>query len=196
MDMQKYDFKNETLNIEINCYLDKDNNSWFRGKEIALLLDYNNTRQAIRLNVEEEDKNRGLLYSPLKNRKYNSIFINESGLYSLILNSKKPTSVVLPSIRKYGFYKLFNNYKINMVLIESEKDLHHKVVSFIRRKYDNCLMIAGLGELQTTQKLRLSAYNHNYTLSGKHCHLRTIKHKNNIQDYENKIFFKKLYLNI
>ena len=171
MDMQKYDFKNETLNIEINCYLDKDNNSWFRGKEIALLLDYNNTRQAIRLNVEEEDKNRGLLYSPLKNRKYNSIFINESGLYSLILNSKKPeakkfkhwvTSVVLPSIRKYGFYKLFNNYKINMVLIESEKDLHHKVVSFIRRKYDNCLMIAGLGELQTTQKLRLSAYNKGY----------------------------------
>ena len=28
--------------------------------------------------------------------------------------------------------------------------------------------------------------NHNYTLSGIHCHLKTIKHKNNVQDYENK----------
>ena len=38
-----------------------------------------------------------------------------------------------------------------MILIESENDLHHKVVSLIRKKYNNnCLMITGLGEFQTT----------------------------------------------
>ena len=163
--MQKYTYKNNQLNVEINCYLDK---------EIALLLDYNNTLQTIRLNAHEEDKKMmGPYSSPLNNHKYNFIFINESGLYSLISNSKKPeakkfkhwvTSEVLPSIRKQGYYKLFNNYhKNNMFLIESENDLHHKVVSFIRKKYnDICLMVAGLGEFQTTSIKRISCWKKGY----------------------------------
>ena len=44
MDMQKYSYKNNQLNVEINCYIDKDNKLWFRGKEIALLLDYKKPR--------------------------------------------------------------------------------------------------------------------------------------------------------
>ena len=60
-------------------------------------------------------------------------FINESGFYSLTLSSKQPkakefkhwvTSKVLPSIRKYGYY----DSKSNKLLIETENDLHCKVV--------------------------------------------------------------------
>lgn len=88
---------------------------WLVGKEIAEILGYKNTRDALAAHVDEEDKvviqkseiatleipNRGLT------------MINESGLYSLILSSKLPsakrfkrwvTSEVLPSIRKRGIY--------------------------------------------------------------------------------------------
>ena len=99
-------------------------------------------------------------------------FINESGFYSLILSSKLPqaikfkhwvTSKVLPSIRKYGQYKHFNNDRNNnMLLIKSENDLHCKIVSFIRKKYEDALMIAGLGENQTTSNMRIRSYNKGY----------------------------------
>ena len=47
MDLQKNNYKNKELNVEIDCYLDEDNNIWFRGKEIASLLGYKNPRNAI-----------------------------------------------------------------------------------------------------------------------------------------------------
>ena len=112
-----------------------------------------------------------LLYSTIKNRDYKALFINESGFYSLILASKIPeakefkrwvTSKVLPSIRKHGQYKLFNDKNNNMLLTESENDLHYKIVSFIRNKYDNALTIAGLGEYQINDNMRISAYRKGY----------------------------------
>lgn len=42
------------------------------------------------------------------------------------------TSEVLPSIRKYGQYKLFDNHNNHMFEIENEFDLHTKVVQYIR----------------------------------------------------------------
>jgi prophage antirepressor-like protein len=89
---------------------------WFVGKDVAEILGYGNTRDALAIHVDVEDKavihkseiatleipNRGLM------------MINESGLYSLILSSKLPTakkfkrwvtSEVLPAIRKTGSYQ-------------------------------------------------------------------------------------------
>ena len=88
---------------------------YFVGKDVAEILGYNNTKDAIATHVDADDRaviqrsenttleipNRGLTV------------INESGLYSLILSSKLPkakefkrwvTSEVLPSIRKHGAY--------------------------------------------------------------------------------------------
>ena len=53
----------------------------------------------------------------------------------------------MPSIRKYGQYRLFNSPNNLVFKIESETDLHTKVVGYIRRFYPNALLIAGLGEL-------------------------------------------------
>ena len=94
-------------------------------------------------------------------------FINESVFYSLGLSSKQPkarefkhwvTSKVLPSIRKKGFY----NIKSNELIIKSEYDLHCKLVSFIRDKYKEALLIAGLGENQRTEQIRISSYKKGY----------------------------------
>lgn len=71
-------------------------------------------------------KNISDIYDKIKNEDLQTIFINESGLYSLILGSKKQeakifkkwvTSEVLPSIRKNGSYvskKLVEYNKIEL----------------------------------------------------------------------------------
>lgn len=83
----------------------------FVGKDVADILEYANTAKAIRDHVDDEDKLTERIVLSGQNREV--IFINESGLYSLILSSKMPnakkfkrwvTSEVLPSIRKHGAY--------------------------------------------------------------------------------------------
>ena len=94
-------------------------------------------------------------------------FLNKSGLYSLILRSNLPeakkfkrwvTSEVLPSIRKQGYYGLFNNRNNNVFKIENEYDLHIKVIGYIKKFYPCELLIAGLGELQDTDNKRIRSF--------------------------------------
>ena len=85
---------------------------WFVGKDVADVLGYSNTRDALDRHVDTEDKN--TVVNPDGNRgNPNMTIVNESGLYSLILSSKLPsaksfkrwvTSEVLPSLRKTGSY--------------------------------------------------------------------------------------------
>ncbi len=105
---------------------------WFIGRQIASILGYSNTKDAIFRHIDEEDKqliDRSILTNGVNNRVgesdpisdtgsrvYNQItIINESGLYSLILKSQLPTakkfkkwvtSEVLPAIRKHGIYAM------------------------------------------------------------------------------------------
>lgn len=84
---------------------------WLVGKDVAAVLGYTDTAQAIRKHVDEEDKGVVDLTTPGGIQK--GTIINESGLYALVLSSKLPgakkfrrwiTSEVLPSIRKHGGY--------------------------------------------------------------------------------------------
>ena len=86
-----------------------------------------------------EDKCKGGVYTT--GAFQNCVFINESGLYSLILSSKLETakkfkhwvtSQVLPSIRKHGYYKSFNKPWNKMIMIGNETDPHYKVVDLRR----------------------------------------------------------------
>lgn len=92
-----------------------DNEPYFVGKDVAEILGYSDTAKAIRVHVDEEDKQIFKVdeMATLKTSNYGVYVINESGLYSLILSSKLPnakkfkhwvTSEVLPSIRKHGAY--------------------------------------------------------------------------------------------
>ena len=83
----------------------------FCGKDVAEALGYGNPQKAIRDHVFLEDKGVNEMGTPGGTQK--AIFINESGLYSLILGSKLEsarkfkrwvTSEVLPSIRNHGGY--------------------------------------------------------------------------------------------
>ena len=49
-------FKNEELGIKINSYIDKQQNVWFKGKDVAQILGYCDTKKAIKQHVSEENK--------------------------------------------------------------------------------------------------------------------------------------------
>lgn len=84
---------------------------WFVGKDIADKLGYQNGSRDVNRHVDDDDKRVIPLFDGSQNR--DSIIINESGLYSLVLSSKLPTakqfkrwitSDVIPTIRKHGAY--------------------------------------------------------------------------------------------
>lgn len=88
-----------------------DRAPYFVGKDVADILRYQNGSRDINRHVDEEDRVKIMLFDGNQNKE--TIVINESGLYSLILSSKMPTakkfkrwvtSEVLPAIRKHGLY--------------------------------------------------------------------------------------------
>lgn len=101
-------FKYEDKQVRTKVINDK---IYFVGKDIADILGYKDTSDALKRHVDEEDKLTGCFTDSGQNR--SMYIINESGLYSLILSSKLEsakkfkkwvTSEVLPSIRKHGAY--------------------------------------------------------------------------------------------
>ena len=202
-------FKNEELGIKINSYIDKQQNVWFKGKDIAKILGYRDTDYAVRRHVSIENKmtqflqpkcspgktpgqqnntkvkcspgktpgqqngTRGGKITPQQNdtRGKYCTFINEPGFYELVFGSKLVFAktfrqwvftTVLPSIRKYGQYKMFDSPWNKMIMIGNETDLHYKVVQLIRNYYPNSILVAGLGENQDTEDKRLDSYKKGY----------------------------------
>ena len=154
---------------------------WFRGKDIVKALGYVKTSNAILKHVNDNDKSiledlrRGAqIEAPFKNEQGGSIFINESGLYSLIFGSglelaknfkRWVTKDVLPSIRKTGRYDYCIDHKYNNTLtfkIENEMDLHVKVVSFLKKRYPRSPFTVTLGENQDTVHKRIDSFKKGY----------------------------------
>lgn len=110
MELQTFNFKTQEVRTAI-----KNNEPWFVGKDVADILGYSNTRDALNRHVDNEDKADVVIHDGRQNR--NMIGVNESGLYALIFGSKLETakdfkrwvtSEVLPSIRKHGMYATEN----------------------------------------------------------------------------------------
>lgn len=98
---------------------------YFVGKDVATILGYKNTKDALSKHVDDEDKLGSQFATSGQNR--TMTVINESGLYSLIISSKLPsakkfkrwvTSEVLPTIRKHGAY--MTDEKIEEVLTDPD----------------------------------------------------------------------------
>ncbi|WP_339259524.1 phage antirepressor [Paenibacillus sp. FSL R5-0713] len=94
----------EVKTININ------NEPWFLAKDICDVVDIKNTAQALD-GLDEDEK---LVYAVhISGQSRDSWFVNEPGLYTLIIRSRKPeakqfkrwiTHEVIPSIRKHGAY--------------------------------------------------------------------------------------------
>lgn len=97
---------------KVRTMTDSEGEPLFCGKDVCDALGYSNPQKAIRDHVEEDDRTKCSLIDAL-GRKQLTTFINESGLYALILSSKLEsarrfkhwvTAEVLPAIRKQGGY--------------------------------------------------------------------------------------------
>lgn len=153
---------------------DNDNNPWFKGSDISIILKYDNPEKALKNHVSNRKK---MPYSELKNicpsrpsesngregqgssakngnnetlinnfshELYEStLFINEYGLYSLVLKSKTKKAIkfqdwitddLLPSIRKYGGYISTKNH--NYAYLYDIKDHDDKFCVYIGRISD------------------------------------------------------------
>ena len=185
MSIKEKVFKYEATELPVIKYKDE---IWFKAVVVATILIYTNQRKAIRDHVDPEDKRKlselmpkskrndsfRLKTDPLKGNEGNSLYLSESGLYSLVLRSKLEsakafkrwvTKDVLPSIRKTGRYDYCMNDNYNNTLtfkIENETDLHVKVVSFLKKRYPHSLFTVTLGENQDTVHKRIDSFKKGY----------------------------------
>ena len=102
-------------NLEFGAIRTKSNKQgepMFCAKDVCEALKHTNSRKAVVDLVDKDDVTRSYIIDSL-GRKQRAIFINESGLYALILSSKLEsakrfkrwvTGEVLPAIRKQGGY--------------------------------------------------------------------------------------------
>ena len=164
-------FMNNELKIELVSYIDAKQNIWFRGKDVAKILGYTDTDDALRRHVSEKYKKEAPGKSPGAPVKRpgipKAIFISEPGYYELVSNFGEKLrdwvfSQVFPFIRKYGQYKLFDNPNNQTFKIGNETDLHYKAVQYIRRFYPEAIIIAGLGENQDTATKRINSWRKGY----------------------------------
>ena len=118
-------FKNEEFGeIRVTAI---DGEPWFVGKDIADILEYRNGSRDINRHIDEEDRRKSMIFDGNQNKE--TIIINESGIYSLILSSKLPnakkfkrwiTTDILPTIRKTGGYVNNDDLFISPCLLKTK----------------------------------------------------------------------------
>ena len=132
-------FINRHLGIKFNSYIDEKLRVWFKAKEVATILGYCDTDKAIRKHVSENHKRKVISNQPAKTAGCSmTYFIDEPGFYELVFKSRLPTAKffrewvftkVLPSIRKYGYYKMMDTRIKQRVVIDGVKYYKHPVFS-------------------------------------------------------------------
>lgn len=148
------EFKNEEFGAVRTVII--NNEPCFMGRDVAEALGYKNTKDALKNHVDLEDKIDGVAIHDPIGREQKAVFINESGLYSLVFGSKLETakkfkrwvtSEVLPTIRKTGGYQrlpksysealeqLLENVKKNDVLMLENKK-QEQIINELKPKAD------------------------------------------------------------
>lgn len=153
---------------------------YFVGKDVANILGYSNTADAIGRHVYEEDKTTIEISDGGSNYKTRAVIINESGVYALIFSSKLPTakkfkrwvtSEVLPAIRKTGSYskpksqlellvesaQALLEHERKLTVLSTKQDEQAKQIEIINKRID---MFNGVDGSNSREELRhkLNAY--------------------------------------
>jgi prophage antirepressor-like protein len=161
----------------MRMFTDEHGEPWFVAKDICESLDIKNTTQALQ-NLDDDERS---IFNIGRQGKTN--IINESGLYSLIIQSRKPeakafrkwvTSEVLPSIRKYGVYR-----KDNQAELTEESFIEHNG-SFWLDTETIAQQLRYMGFEEPTDHIEVSYDNHKDFLSN---YFAKIKGQNCFRDY-------------
>ena len=142
-----------------------DGNPWFAAADVCRALDIGNSRQAV---SRLDDDEKGVISADTPGGEQRMTFVNESGLYSLVLGSRKPearefkrwiTHDVIPSIRKTGAYAMTLSPAEQLVaqaqlLVQQEKRLAavegrvKTMEARLETRAENAFSIAGYASLR------------------------------------------------
>lgn len=126
-----------------------DEEPWLVGKDVADILEYRNGSRDINRHVDEEDRCKVMIFDGNQNKE--TIIVNESGFYSLVLSSKMPkakefrrwvTSKVLPTIRKTGGY------------VANEDMFIENYLPFLDEPYQNLFRLQMMAINQLNERIR------------------------------------------
>ena len=148
-DLQVFNYEGASVRV-----IDRDGDPWFVGKDVAEVLGYRNGSRDINRHVDDEDRMKEMVFDG--NQDKESILINESGLYSLILSSHLPsarqfkrwvTAEVLPSIRKRGIYAT----PVTIERILSDPDLGIRILTELKEEREKIAALETTVAVQTQQ---------------------------------------------
>ncbi len=106
--IEVFNFSQEKTPIRVQLI---NSEPWFVAKDVCVVLEHSNHKMAIK--TLDEDEVSSVYLTDAMGRKQETKIVSESGLYSLIFQSRKAeakkfrkwvTSEVLPSIRRKGYY--------------------------------------------------------------------------------------------
>lgn len=133
----------------------QDNEPWFVAADVCKCLEHTNTTMALqRLDDDERSKlNLG--------RQGETNVVNEYGLYSLVMSSRKPeakefkrwvTHEVLPSIRKYGSYNMNipRTLPDALKLYANEIEAHNKTKALVEEQKPKVLFADAVNASHTS----------------------------------------------
>jgi prophage antirepressor-like protein len=115
--------------------LEQDGEPWFIVKDLCDILDIVNPSQAM-ARLDDNEKSTIIINEKTPNGGNPRVgIVNESGMYSLVLSSRKPeakafkrwiTSEVIPSIRKTGMYNVSTLSPAEILLKMAEQNLNNE----------------------------------------------------------------------
>ena len=178
-------FINEELGIEFESYIDEECCVWFKAKQVAQILGYKNTDDAVKRHVSENHKKTFLFsYHPetggqvIKDKKGCPresrgqvqgrwiIFVDEPGFYELVFKSRLSAAKifrewvftkVLPFIRKYGYFNMFKSKRKKRVVIDGVKFYRHYVFTDYAANKDGDVI-----NLKTKKLIKMIKNNNGY----------------------------------
>ena len=127
----------------------KNGEPWLVGKDVADILEYRNGSRDINRHVDEDDRCKIMIFDGNQNKE--TIIINESGFYSLVLSSKMPrakefrrwvTAEILPTIRRTGGY------------VGSEDMFIENYLPFLDEPYKNLFRLQMMAINQLNERIR------------------------------------------
>ena len=163
-------FTNSQLGIKLNSYIDEECNVFFKAKEVAQILGYKNTEDAIKRHVSENNKIKKVQHRETRGCTF-TFYINEPGFYELVFKSRLPAAKifrewvfnkVLPSIRKHGYYNMFKSKrKKKRVIIDGVKFYKHDVFDNYAASKDGVVI-----NLKNKKIMKMSKNNSGYLSFG------------------------------
>jgi prophage antirepressor-like protein len=142
---------------KINIIIDVFNNVWFCARDLIDALEYSEQTKPVKSIVSKENKLKlkQINISVTINKHPNTVYVSESGMYELLLSSRMEkaekfkkwiTRDILPSIRKYGYYKLKEKYDSTMEEIKNKISYLEKENEILKKdltkdKYPNGGMV-------------------------------------------------------